>query len=291
MAPLGPGRSILFAEDTWGLEDKAVLVKEDGENLVPRRADDKGTPVVVTGGTFADRVMEAQARWPEAGVQAADLPAQVARSLMTRFSVKAEPVGVRDALWHVSPAGITTPAVAVAWTYQVTTSEGETRLSAVALARPDKTLIRFTGANAQDAVLAGYEALNGRGIAADATRRMPRMILETANRESIRRQIAAEAERELRPTDPFEVFSRQSKLERGRALKAVPEGARGVVEAAALGLQPRDLAPSRHSTVEELAGQYRTAERALAGHFAERPELTEHKPAAKVAGPRLSLRP
>lgn len=291
LAPLGPGRSILFAEDTWSLEDKPVLVREDPvtQALVPLRAEDKGTPAVVTGGTFAERVMEAQARWPEASVQPADLPATVARAVVTRFSMRAEPVGPKDALWHVSPAGISTPAVAVAWTYQVTTTEGVTGLRAVALARGDRSLVRFTGATAHDAVVAGYETLNSRGIAADATRRMPRMILETAQRESIRLQVQAEERAALRPSDPFEVFGRLNKLERGRAMKAVPEGARNVVEAASLGLQPRELAPARGVAVEEVSAQYRVAERALADHFAERPELTEHKPAPRVAGPRLTV--
>jgi len=296
IAPLGPGRSVLFAEDTWGLEKEPVLVREDPatQGLVPLRGDDKGQPVVVTGETFADRMVEAQVRWPDVDVVASDLPQGLARTLATRYDLAAERVGVYDALWHVAPAGNTTPAVAVAWTYQaVRTGEGTDLqlrpqvLKRVEAGRP--VLVRFPGATASDAVRAGHEYMSANGAAADVTRRIPRVVTEAVHKTVIAIEMKAGKETSLRPSDPFEVFGRQTRLEKGRALKAVPEGARDVVEAASLGLQPRELAGPRGTDAEVVSAQYRVAERALADHFAKRPELAEHGPAPKLTGlkPRL----
>jgi hypothetical protein len=233
-------------------------------------------------------VVEAQARWPGEGLVASDLPVPLAKSLLTRHGVEPAPIGPKDALWHVSPAGVTRPAVAVAWTYQIAVADGQAALRALPLARADRSLIRFTGPTAHDAIMAGYEALNGRGFAADATRRVPREVIDVAHREAIRMELKDQKLAELRPGDPFEVFSRLGKMERGRALKAVPEDARNVVEAAALGLQPREIAPARGLGVEDVSRQYLMAERALADHFSQRPELAEHQ-VTGPSGPKLKI--
>lgn len=291
IAPLGGGRAVLFASDGWGVETKPALVAEDPDTqaLVPLRRDDRSAPVVLSGESFADLVMEAQARWPEARIQAADLPPPVARTLAKVHADEPTRVSPRDTLWHVAPVG-DRPGVAMAWTYQIAGTGADVVLRPVALVRQDKSLVRFTGESAWEAVRAGYEYMAERGLAADATRRMPRSLLEVAARERIRLEAERVREEELRPENPFEVFRSLSGRERKKALGAVPDGVRPVVEAASLGLMPREIAPQRGLGVEEVSRQYRAAERALAEHFVARPELAEPRvETARTPGPKLGL--
>lgn len=291
IAPFGGGRAVLFASDGWGVEDKPLLVTEnpDTRALVPLRKGGSSQPVILSGGSFADLVAEAQARWPEAKVEAADLPRSVAHTLAKRHAEEPKRVSPSDTLWHVAPVG-DRPGVAMAWTYQIAGGADDFRLQPVPLVRQDKSLVRFTGESAREAVRAGYEYMAERGLAADATRRMPRSLLEVAARERIRLEAAHIRERELRPEEPFEVFSALSGRERRKALDAVPEDARSVVEAASFGLMPREIAPQRGLAVEEVSRQYRTAERALADHFVARPELAEPKvEPARMVRPKLGL--
>ena len=199
-----------------------------GRTRAPRPAE------VRTAGAGSAKVSSrgrsSQAHWPEAKIKAADLPLPLAQEL----TVKGESPSAltpTDALWHVSPVGTSRPGVAVAWTYQITGSDSLVSLTAIPLARPDRSLVRFTGATPVEAVRAGYDVMAERGLAADATRRMPRNVLDLAQKESIRLATRRDAERELRPDDPFEVYSRLSTVERRRALQAVPEEARSLVEA------------------------------------------------------------
>jgi hypothetical protein len=290
VAPVGPGLSAVFAEDTWGVYAEPVLAAEADGRLVPLTG--KREPVLLSGGTFADRVLEARARWPEDDVQAADLPAAVAKRLAD-LGKPPEPVGARDAFWHVSPAGETTPGLAVAWTYRVSVTNDKTvRQTAVPLVRKDRTLVRFSAPTAAKAVLCGYELLNERGLCAEGTRAIPAEIMSLARKEAIRRDLEAAGLAARRPSDPFDAYWRLDPERRAKALDAVPEEARSVVDAAALGLMPKELARARNQDVHEVILQFKTAERALGNHLSR---VAVEKPAEKpeVEGPsvRLTLRP
>jgi hypothetical protein len=82
--------------------------------------------------------------------------------------------------------------------------------------------------------------------------------------------------REGRPADPFEIYLRTSQAEQVRAERAVPEWARPAVAAAAVGLYPREMAAIWGEDPKDAARRFRAAERALAEHFARRPEARLH---------------
>ncbi|MCL6595832.1 MAG: hypothetical protein K6V73_06415 [Firmicutes bacterium] len=288
VAPLGPGASVVFCEDTWGVRVEPVPATEADGRLAPLTAGREGRPAVLSGGTFADRVLEARARWPEADVQAADLPLSVARTLAS-LGMAPLPVGAKDAFWHVSPAGETAPGLAVAWTYRLgVDGKGEVRQAAVPLVRKDRSLVRFTAPTAADAVWYGYALLNERGLAAEGTRVMPAEVMTLARREAIRLDLVARGLAARRPDDPFDAYWRLDPERRARALMAVPEGARGVVDAAALGLMPRELAGARGQGVEEIVRQFRVAERTLGDHLSR---VNVEKPEVEGTSVRLTLRP
>jgi len=76
-----------------------------------------------------------------------------------------------------------------------------------------------------------------------------------------------------RPVDPFAVFARLPEERQRAVLQALPERARTVVQAAGIGVQPRELAAYRGQPVDVVARQYRVAERAIGDYFTAHPEL------------------
>lgn len=323
IAPLGGKSAVIFAVDRFDIEPEPVLAQvgeKAGELLpirthgalayldaskpavghgpgLPRTSSLGPIPVIIRSGTsFLERVKEAQERFPGVALTPADLSLSVAKRLVKDHAVRFEPSSARDVLWHVAPI----PArngVAIAWAHiPYVTEQGVVGVRSKLLPSSDasRAFIHFPARTAKEATVSAVEALSRHGMAAEPTRTIPKeLLVQVLGEETLRTELSVDKTRQLRPPEPFEVFHRLTKTGQDRALKAVPESVRPVVQAAAVGFSPVEIAQARYgpradmTIVRALQQQYRAAERSLQDFFAQHPDKS--LPKVKAMAPKLQV--
>jgi hypothetical protein len=275
VAPWGAGQAVLWTDDPkrrWG--------RLEGDQLVPVAND---APCLVTSSRgFHATLQELQARWPS--VTAEELPPSLSRKLAAS-AVGAPPApSPQDCLWQVSeiPGG-----GAVAWTY--VSEPFERPDGSIGVSRRPAALSR-TNENAPvrwDTVAEARTALEQQELATvPAGRVLPRVVAD-----QVFPQVEEPDRPGVRPPEPFEALAALDPERQRDVLVALPDTLRGAAQAAAHGLQPREVAYFRNEPIGQVTSRYRAAERAVGDWFAQHPgwndplDVDEPDPTPPMAPP------